>query len=119
MIEAIVALDDKGGAGLNNRLPWPHNSEDMRWFQQITANKVCVVGFNTAKTLPELKGRKVIVMHRDEKPEDLIEVYKDLVVIGGPTTYRQWLPFIDRFYIARIKGEYPADTYLKEWALWT
>ncbi len=118
MIEAIIALDDKGGIGINDGLPWPHNAEDMKWFRSLTIGKVCVVGYKTAATLPELKDRKVIVMGRDETPADLIEIYPDLIVIGGKKTYLQWLQYIDRFHIARIRGEFEADTFLKEWAVW-
>lgn len=118
MIEAIIALDDKGGIGINDGLPWPHNAEDMKWFRSLTIGKVCVVGYKTAATLPELKDRKVIVMGRDETPADLIEIYPDLIVTGGKKTYLQWLQYIDRFHIARIRGEFEADTFLKEWAVW-
>lgn len=118
MIEAIIALDDKGNVGKGDGLPWPRNSEDMKWFKSITMGKVCVVGHNTAVTLPLLPGRVVVTMDRDLTPEILIDRYKSLIVIGGPKTYKQWQPFIDRYYIARIRGTYPADTELKEWAPW-
>lgn len=117
-IECIIALADNGEVGLNNGLPWPHCSEDLRWFKSITLNKTLIVGYNTALTLPNLPGRKLIVQSRDETPEDLIAIYPDLIVIGGPKTYKQWEPYIDRYYIARIRGTYEADAHLKEWAPW-
>lgn len=118
MIEAIVAMDDQGGVGFEGQLPWPHNPEDLKWFQQITKGKVCIVGYNTSLKLPKLPGRSVVVMDRMETPEDIISIYPSLVVIGGPATYKQWQQYIDRFYISRIRGEYEADTHLKEWAPW-
>lgn len=118
MIEAIIAIGDNGEVGLNSQLPWPHNSEDLKWFKEITMGKVGIVGKNTADTLPNLPGRTLIVPDRDETPEDLIAVYPDLIVIGGPKTYKQWEPYIDRYYIARIRGDFTADTHLKEWAPW-
>lgn len=117
-VEAIVALDEQGGIGLSDALPWPKNSEDLKWFKDITMGKVCIVGHNTASTLPPLNGRTLHVMQRGETPEEVIAKYKDLIVIGGRATYMQWLPYIDRFYVSKIKGTYPADTYLKEFAPW-
>lgn len=118
MIEAIIAMGCNGEVGLEDGLPWPHNSADMKWFKEITMGKVCVVGHNTAKTLPYLQGRSVIKLCDWETPEDLIELFPDLIIIGGPKTYKLWEPYIDRYYISRIRGNYPADSYLKEWAPW-
>ena len=118
MIEAIIAIGDNGEVGLNSRLPWPHNSEDLKWFKEITMGKVCIVGKNTADTLPNLPGRTLIIPDRDETPQDLIALYSDLIVIGGPKTYKQWEPYIDRYYIARIRGDFTADAHLKGWAPW-
>ena len=120
IISCIVALDDAGGIGYNDSLPWPRNLADLKWFREITMGKVCIVGHNTNRTLPELPGRHVMEMPRDTTPEQMIESLrgKEIVVIGGAKTYRQWLPYIDRFYLSRIRGEYPADTYCKELAPW-
>lgn len=120
VVSLIVALDDSGAIGYQDGLPWPKNSEDLKWFREITMGKVCIVGFHTNKTLPELPGRTVVMMPRGMTPEQMIKVWEgeELVVIGGAKTYRQWLPYIDRFYLSRIRGEYPADTYCKELAPW-
>lgn len=118
MIEAIIAIGDNGEVGLHSSLPWPHNPADMQWFRNITMGKVCVVGHNTFQTLPNLNGRSVIVMDRDETPADLVAIYPDLVVIGGPATYKAWEPYIDRYYIARIRGDFEADAHMKGWAPW-
>ena len=118
MIEAIIAMGCNGEVGFEDGLPWPNNPEDMKWFKEITMGKVCVVGHNTAKTLPYLRGRTVIKLCDWETPEDLIELFQDLIIIGGPKTYKLWESYIDRYYISRIRGNYPADTYFKEWAPW-
>lgn len=118
MIEAIIAIGDNGEVGCLGQLPWPHNSEDLKWFKEMTMGKVCIVGKNTADTLPNLPGRTLIVPDRDETPQDLIALYPNLIVIGGPKTYKQWEPYIDRYYIARIRGDFTADTHLKEWRPW-
>ena len=123
IISLIAALDDKGGMGLNGGLPWPHNSEDMKWFKEMTMGKVVIVGSVTAATLPELPGRTVVTVGRNDTPVEVIEMLEaqgveEAVVIGGARTYRTWLHYVDRFLIGRIRGEYECDTYCEELKVW-
>ena len=59
MIKAIFAVDQNGGIGKNNTLPWPHDKQDMQWFSTNTRNHIVVMGSNTwidpkmPKPLPE------------------------------------------------------------------
>ena len=123
IISLICALDDNGGIGLEGRLPWPHNPSDLAWFKDVTMGKVVIVGHNTYKTLPPLPGRTIRILEREEEPVHVIaslalaEV-EEAVVIGGAKTYRQWLMYVDRFYISRIRGKFESDTYCKELKLW-
>lgn len=123
IIELIAALDDKGGIGLDGKLPWPHNPSDLAWFKDVTMGKVVIVGHNTYEKLPPLPGRTLRVLKRDEEPVHVIASLasagvEEAVVIGGAKTYRTWLPHVDRFYISRIRGKFEADTYCKELKLW-
>jgi dihydrofolate reductase len=124
IISAIVAMDDEGGVGLNNGLPWPRNQEDMDWFKGVTQGKTLIAGWRTAETLPSVVsstlGRSLIVWDRSTSPEELLASIKveETVIIGGRATYLAFLPHIQRFYISRIKGKYPADTTLKEFKIW-
>ena len=122
-ISLIAALDDKGGIGNKGGLPWPHNSADLVWFKKVTMGKTLIVGHNTYKTLPPLTGRTLRVLDRDEEPVDVISELaaagvEEAVVIGGAKTYRQWLHYVDRFYISRIRGKFESDTYCEELKLW-
>ena len=119
----IAALDDNGGIGYKGGLPWPHNSEDLKWFREVTMGKTVIVGHNTYEKLPPLPGRAIRVLERDEEPVQVIASLtssgvEEAVVIGGAQTYRTWLPYVDRFYIARIRGEFESDTYCGELKLW-
>ena len=120
IIALICALDDNGGLGYKGRLPWPKNSADLAWFKKVTMGKTVIVGHNTYKTLPPLPGRTILVLDRDDEPDNIIASLnvEEAVVIGGAKTYRQWLPYVDRFYISRIRGEYESDVYCKELKLW-
>lgn len=123
IISLIAALDDKGGIGFRGGLPWPKNSADLAWFKEVTMGKTLIVGHNTYKTLPPLPGRTLRILNRDEDPVHIIaelalDDVEEAVVIGGAKTYRTWLPYVDRFYISRIRGEFESDTTCEELKLW-
>ena len=120
IISLICALDDKGGIGNKGGLPWPKNASDLAWFKEVTMGKTLIVGHNTYKTLPPLPGRTIMVLDRGVTPAHIIPHLdvEEAVVIGGAKTYRQWLPYVDRFYISRIRGEFESDTYCEELKLW-
>lgn len=123
IISLIAALDDKGGVGFKGGLPWPKNSADLKWFKEVTMGKTLIVGHNTFETLPPLPGRNIRVVSRDDEPVHIIaglalDGVEEAVVIGGSKTYRKWLPYVDRFYIGRIRGEFESDTYCEELKLW-
>ena len=123
IISLIAALDDNGGIGLKGGLPWPKNSADLKWFKEVTMGKTVIVGHNTYEKLPPLPGRTLRVLNRDDEPAHVISELvsagvEEAVVIGGAKTYRTWLPYVDRFYISRIRGEFELDTYCDELKLW-
>ena len=123
IISLIAALDDKGGVGFKGGLPWPKNSADLKWFKEVTMGKTLIGGHNTFETLPPLPGRNIRVVSRDDEPVHVIaglalDGVEEAVVIGGSKTYRKWLPYVDRFYIGRIRGEFESDTYCEELKLW-
>jgi dihydrofolate reductase len=47
MIKAIMATDDKGGISKGSSMPWPKNSNDLKWFKKNTLNQVVVMGSKT------------------------------------------------------------------------
>ena len=85
--------------------------------------KTVIVGHNTYEKLPPLPGRTLRVLNRDDEPVHVIAELaladvEEAVVIGGAKTYRTWLPYVDRFYISRIRGEFESDTYCEELKIW-
>lgn len=113
MITAIVAIGRRGQLGLNGELPW-HDSADLKWFREYTAGKVVIVGSATAKKLPELPGRIVVVWHRDAHPSELVKQYPDAVIIGGGMTYRAFSRYIKRWNISVVDYDGPADTWFNQ-----
>ena len=44
LIRMILAVDEQGGIGYKNGLPWPHISDDMQYFKNTTMDQVVVMG---------------------------------------------------------------------------
>ena len=44
MIKAIMAVDDDGGVSKRGSMPWPKNSNDLKWFKKYTLNNVVIMG---------------------------------------------------------------------------
>lgn len=128
MINAIFAVDFNGGMGFNGTLPWPHNSEDMKYFQELTTNHIIVCGRRTwddPKMPKPLPNRTVYVAtHRPvsyatafsgDVQENLLKIEsnnanKKIFVIGGVELLESAKPLLDRIYITHIKGTYRTDT---------
>jgi dihydrofolate reductase len=134
MINAIFAVDYNGGMGFNGTLPWPHNSEDLQHFKDLTTGHVVVCGRRTwddPKMPKPLPNRTVYVAtHRPvayatpfsgEVTEKLLDIEsqhpdKKVFVIGGVELLESSRSLFDRIYLTHIKGTYRADTriYVKE-----
>ena len=61
-MKAIIAVNNLGFIGLNGGIPWK-SKQDMQHFAKMTkqGEGALLVGFNTNKKLPPLKGRIIQV----------------------------------------------------------
>lgn len=130
MIAAIVAADSNWGIGFNGNL-LEHIPEDLKYFKQLTTDKVVVMGRKTWDSLPKkpLPNRTNIIITKDYKKisdqgvmfyplqgiknfMQLQKNYLDFFVIGGGQIYKELLPFCDRVYVTKIYKEHEnVDTY--------
>ena len=130
-INAILAMDDNLGIGIEGKLPWPHNKKDMQWFRDNTSEHVVVMGRRTWESFgcKKLPNRiNVVVTNREVEGEpdrvergEMVEIIStvackysnlDIWIIGGSDLYRQALPYCDKLYVTRIKGVYKCDTFM-------
>ena len=128
MINALFAVDQYGGMGLNGTLPWPHNSTDLQNFKKLTTGHVVVMGrksWDDPKLPKPLTGRTVYVatnrptmyasvINGDIK-EELIKLEANhpgqtIWVVGGQQLLEQCDGIFDRIYLTHIKGSYKVDT---------
>ncbi len=125
----IVAVDQNFGIGKDNKMPW-HLRADMAYFKQMTLGKTVVMGRKTLESLPggqPLKDRNNIVLSTagDYGKEGVTvcrsprEVFlaaakhapDDVLVIGGASVYRTFLPYCTRAYVTKIQAAYETDAW--------
>lgn len=126
---AIVAVDEANGIGKNGDLLC-RISGDLKNFRKLTAGKTIVYGRKTMDTFPgrnplpnrtnvvlsrnpELECEGVIVVH---DVESVLLMFKDLpsdelVIIGGESVYKQFIPYLDKVYMTRIFKDFDADAH--------
>jgi dihydrofolate reductase len=128
-MQCIVAVDKNWGIGYKNQL-LVSIPADMRFFKEMTTGKVVVMGKNTLESFPggkPLANRTniVVALEKDYKVpgatvvnsiEEAVEVVKeynqeDVIVIGGASIYKQFLPYCDVAHVTKIDYAYEADTY--------
>mgnify|MGYP000069344835 FL=1 len=137
MIRGIFACDRENGIGKNGTLPWPHNSEDLKWFKRSTKNCVVVMGRRTwndplmPAPLPDrynivlttkdlstgpkmLSGPNMIFQEVDSLTHTMTLFQQDVWVIGGSTTFKALMHVCEELWISRINGVYDCDTHLSD-----
>ncbi len=125
MISIIAAIGKNNELGKDNNLIW-HIKEDLQNFKNLTMNKYVVMGANTYASLPKrLEGRKYIVLSKHLKEienglvfsnfDDLLEFInkqnEEIMIIGGSSIYKLFIPYADKIYLTEIDSASDADTY--------
>lgn len=125
MISIIAAIGKNNELGKDNNLIW-HIKEDLANFKNLTMNKKIVMGASTYKSLPKrLEGREYIILSSKLTNIENAIIYKDfndllnylknldeeVMIIGGASIYKLFLPYADRLYLTEIDAEAQADAY--------
>lgn len=128
MISIIAAIGKNRELGQGNDLIW-HIKEDLKNFKNLTMGKYIVMGKNTYESLPKhLEGRKYIVLSSslseiengllfndfNKLLEFIKDVDKEVMIIGGASIYKLFLPFADKLYLTEIDSEEKADVYFPD-----
>lgn len=134
-IEVIVAVAYGGVIGYKGKMPWGRLPRDLSHFRNITNGKTIVMGYTTLVSIgKELPGRTVLVLTHDPRKLDsylwckattvpaVLELAKTerVIIAGGETVYREFLPYATVAHITRIKEYFKGDTFfsklpLSEW----
>ena len=131
IISLIVALDEQGGIGLRQTLPW-HLPSDLKRFKALTMGHHLIVGRRTYETIGKpLKGRRMVVITRqkDYQAEGCFVVHSfnlavelaresgetEAFVGGGGEIFAQAHKLADRIYLTRVHTVTDADTFFPPW----
>lgn len=133
MISIIVAMAKDNVIGIENRLPWDL-PEDMKWFRRHTLGKAVLMGRSTYESIGKpLPQRRNLVLTRDVdyRAPGCTIVHSDdevlaaagegeLMVMGGESVYRQWLPRAQRLYLTEVHASIAGDAWFppfdrREW----
>ena len=127
-------MTEQGVIGTEKGLPW-HLPADLRHFRALTWGKPIVMGRKTYQILGKplsgrlnwvLSGQRTLFFPGCEIFHDVTAVieqsksYPEVMIIGGAEIYRQFMPFIQRFYLTLIAANIPGDIYFPEidWQQW-
>ena len=129
-MNAIFSADKNWGIGKGGDL-LVKIPGDMKYFREMTKNKVVVMGRKTFLSLPggALPNRRNIVLSRSgfaaggvtvvTSVEELLTLLgpypkEDVFVIGGGEIYSLLLRYTDRAYVTKIDRLFEADTFFPD-----
>jgi dihydrofolate reductase len=135
MISIIVAMGCNGEIGRNGKLLF-RLSNDIKWFREKTDGKPIIMGRKTFESIGKpLPGRINIVITGNssfradgcliarsiEEALSMTRGFPEVMVIGGGTIYRQFLPFTNRIYLTTVDASFnDANVFFPEinWQEW-
>lgn len=125
MISIIAAVGKNLELGKENKLIW-HLKSDLKNFKDLTMNKKIVMGKNTYLSLPKrLEGREYIILSNSLKDIENAHIFNDfetllkylqnleeeVMIIGGASIYKLFLPYAYRLYLTEVDEDANADAY--------
>jgi dihydrofolate reductase len=121
-IKGIVCIGANGVMGKNGTMPWGDMPLDGAHFRRLTQGHTVVMGRKTFESMGSkpLPKRNNIVMSRSipVTVEDIVEMDRhtdtDTWIIGGSELYRQFLPYIEEFYVTTVGEAFEGDTYFPD-----
>lgn len=124
-------MDEEGGIGLKNSLPW-HISSDLKRFKTLTMGHHILMGRKTHESIKRsLPGRTMIVVSRKKGYQveggyvvhslqeglDLAERREEseVFIIGGGQIFAQAIGLADRIYLTRVQTVAGCDVFFPEY----
>ncbi len=131
-ISFVVAASTNNAIGKNNKLLW-HLPNDLAFFKNTTWGMPVLMGRKTFESINSkpLKGRhnmilthdknfsaeNVKVIHTiDEGVQDALQNdYRELMILGGATVYKQTIELAQKIYLTRVHAIFEdADAFIPE-----
>lgn len=127
-LSIVVATDENGAIGKDNRLLW-HLPADLKRFKALTTGHSIIMGRKTyesiGKPLPNrrnmvitrqsgLKIEGAEVVHSLTEALVLCKNEAEVFIIGGAEIFQQALPLTRQIYLTIVHHSFPADTFFPE-----
>lgn len=127
IVSLLVAMDENGGIGIENRLPW-HLSSDLKRFKSLTMGHILIMGRKTFESIGRpLPGRSMIVITRNShfaveggsvahSLDEALELARQVgeqeaFIIGGGEIFHQAYEQADRIYLTQVHTAGTADVF--------
>lgn len=125
IISIIAAIGKNNVIGSEGRLPWRIRG-DMKRFVSLTKGKTVVMGRRTYESIGKpLKDRTNIILTRNtdfkaegctvvNSVEEVFEIIDDkheIIIIGGASIYKQFLPKAQKMYLTIINHNFEGDVF--------
>ncbi len=139
-ISIIAALDEKGGIGKNDRIPW-HIRKDLIRLRDLTKGHLVILGRTSYESMAgyydksgrEMPAKQYLVLTKDKNfiskrnntftatsikaVLDRVEKSgEEVFVIGGATIYKQFMKYADKVYLTTVKGDFNCDTFFPDYS---
>lgn len=128
IISLLVAADENGGIGFQNKLPW-HLPADLKYFKQLTLHHHVLMGRKTFESIGKPLPQRVNLVLTSDKEyhaagiitvnsiNDAINfareaVEDELFVIGGAKVFKNFIDTAHKLYLTRIHAAFEADVFL-------
>jgi len=137
-LNMILITDIDCGLSKDNKIPW-YFTDDLKYFNKITSNNICIMGSTTAKDLGKsLKNRINIVISSNDECKDLGKdgndfiitrsfeeslkeakkhIYDDneVFIIGGSRLYNEALKsnLVNKIYYNQINKSFGCDNFVE------
>lgn len=124
IISIISAIAENMVIGRDNALPWDLPA-DLEYFKKQTLNKPVIMGQKTYESIGRaLPNRKNIVLsyNKDYSATGIVVVSSidealkeagvvgEVMIIGGASIYKQFLPLANRLYLTFIHHSFEGDS---------
>lgn len=128
ILSIIVAMDEQGTIGRENRLPW-RLSADLKHVKATTMGKPIIMGRKTHESIGKpLPGRENIIITRNvnyksegctvftniDNALKYCQHHDEVVCMGGAELYRQILSKVSRIYLTEVHAKVEGDTFFPE-----
>jgi dihydrofolate reductase len=121
--QAIAAMSLNRVIGAGDRIPW-YLPEDVKWFKQMTAGQVIVMGRKTFESVGKpLPDRTTILLSRSGiaipgvrvasslSEIDLVHENRNVFICGGAQVYIEALPLCSDLYLTLVKRLVEGDVF--------